>query len=184
MVIVSLACLWVTFVPVQLGSGRTLAWIMQDCGNLHIFQHYSLFLCRLRTPFIEWFPNDVGNECFMRGPGQNILILLSKADTGLAGGGEPCWSYLQSLLIIYGSQAHEQFLNGLRYITTLIYIIAPSTPTLRRGEERPAQAFTITTQGNQSLKWKLKKKKHLNIQSRRLNSCVQIKGHQWHLVKF
>ena len=94
----------------------------------------------------------------MRGPGQNILILLSKADTGLAGGGEPCWSYLQSLLIIYGSQAHEQFLNGLRYITTLIYIIAPSTPTLRRGEERPAQAFTITTQGNQSLKWKLKKK--------------------------
>ena len=85
MVIVSLACLWVSFVPVQLGSGRALAWIMQDCGNLHIFQHYSLFLCRLRTPFIEWFPNDVGNECFMRGPGQNILILLSKADTGLAG---------------------------------------------------------------------------------------------------
>ena len=127
MVIVSLACLWVSFVPVQLGSGRTLAWIMQDCGNLHIFQHYSLFLCRLRTPFIEWFPNDVGNECFMRRPGQNILILLSKADTGLAGGGEPCWSYLQSLLIIYGSQAHEQFLNGLRYITTLIYIIAGTT---------------------------------------------------------
>ena len=103
---------------------------MQDCGNLHILQHYSQFLCRHQTPFIEWFPNDVGNECFMLGPGPNILILLSKADTGLAGG-EPCRCYLQSLLIIYGSQAHEQFLNGLRYITTLIYIIAPSTPTLR-----------------------------------------------------
>ena len=101
---------------------------MQDCGNLHILQHYSQFLCRQQTPFIEWFPNDVGNECFMLGPGPNILILLSKADTGLAGG-EPCWSYLQSLLIIYGSQAHEQFLNGLRYITTLIYIIAGTTPT-------------------------------------------------------
>ena len=85
MVIVTLACLWVTLVPVQLGSDRTLAWIMQDCGNLHILQHYSQFLCRLQTPFIEWFPNDVGNECFMLGPGPNILILLSKADTGLAG---------------------------------------------------------------------------------------------------
>ena len=53
----------------------------------------------------------------MRGLKPNILILLSNTD-------RLAWLFLYNLPIIYGSQAYEQFLNGLRYITTLIYIIA------------------------------------------------------------
>ena len=44
----------------------------------------------------------------------------------VSGGGEGGYPH-QSLLIIYGTRAYEQFLNGLRYITTLIYIIAGTT---------------------------------------------------------
>ena len=94
------------------------------------------FLCK-NFP-IEYFQNDLGNDCFMRGFKPNILIFLSESDNGYIG-----WVLVLEFtiwLIIYGSQAYEQFLNGLRYITTLIYIIAGTT--LRRNSARPNHALS------------------------------------------
>ena len=75
----------IIFHPKQLFKTSQYTQVMKILTLVIIVSSLAQAMILCKNVPIEYFPNDLGNDCFMRSFKPNILILLSKSDNECVG---------------------------------------------------------------------------------------------------